>query len=297
MSESRRFPEWMRFKAPGGDGYRVVRKLVDHHQIHTICQSALCPNIGECWDSGTATFLILGDICTRACRYCNVISGRPLAVDCDEPTRVADAVKELNLSHAVITSVNRDDLPDGGAELFAATVKAIREISPQTSVEVLIPDFDGNMEAVNVVLEVHPDIFNHNIETVPNLFPRIRPKGDFQRSLDILWEGRKLSKTLITKSGIIIGMGETKEEIISAMERLREVDCNIITIGQYLRPSSKHIPVQYYYTPEEFLELRDAGLAMGFTYVESAPYVRSSYHAARHKVNVITNLKETSSVK
>lgn len=280
MPEPRRFPEWMRFKAPGSDGYREVRKLVDHHKIHTICQSALCPNIGECWDSGTATFLILGDICTRACRYCNVISGRPLAVDYDEPARVASAVKELNLSHAVITSVNRDDLPDGGAEIFTATVKAIRETSPMTSVEVLIPDFDGNMEAVNRVLDVHPDIFNHNIETVPSLFPRIRPKGDFQRSLDILWEGRKFSKTLITKSGIIIGMGETKKEIIAALEHLREVDCNIMTIGQYLQPSSKHIPVHYYYKPEEFLELRDAGLTLGFLFVESAPYVRSSYHAA-----------------
>ena len=286
MAGSGRFPEWMRFKAPGIDGYHQVKKSVDDNSVHTICQSALCPNIGECWGRGTATFMILGDICTRACRYCHVTSGHPMPLDLEEPMRVAEAVKKLGLSHAVVTSVNRDDVADGGASIFAATIRSIHRLSPNTTVEVLVPDFDGNMDAVRHVLNASPDIFNHNIETVQSLFKKVRAKGDFQRSIDILWKARRFSKDLPTKSGIIVGMGESKEEIIETMRRLREVDCNILTIGQYLQPSLKHLKIHRFLHPDEFVELRDAGLAMGFSFVESGPHVRSSYRAETHMAQI-----------
>lgn len=282
MAGSGRFPEWIRFKAPGSEGYRHVKDLVSEHNIHTICQSALCPNIGECWGRGTATFMILGDICTRACRYCHVTSARPNPLDFGEPDRVARAVKKMNLKHAVVTSVNRDDVPDGGASIFARTIELVHEMSPGTTIEVLIPDFDGNMDAVRVVLEAGPDILNHNIETVPRIFKKVRARGDFQLSLDILWEARRFSKELPTKSGIIVGMGEEKDEVIDTMRALRDVDCEILTIGQYLQPSAKHLKIARFYAPAEFAELRDAGLAMGFRFVESGPHVRSSYRAESH---------------
>lgn len=296
MSGSGRFPEWIRFKAPGSDEYRHVKGLVDENKIHTICQSALCPNIGECWGRGTATFMILGDICTRACRYCHVTSARPKPIDENEPERVASAVKKLRLRHAVVTSVNRDDVPDGGASIFVRTIELVHGTCPGTTIEVLIPDFDGNMDAVRCVLEAGPDILNHNIETVPRLFKSVRAKGDFQLSLDILWEAHRHPNDMATKSGIIVGMGETKDEVLETMRALRDVECEILTIGQYLRPSAKHLKVARFYEPAEFEELRDAGLAMGFTFVESGPHVRSSYRAETHIRELKSGFSEKSGV-
>lgn len=273
-------PPWIKAKAPAGENYSEVRALVDRMGLHTVCQSAHCPNIGECWHARTATFMILGDICTRSCRFCAVGSGCPAPADADEPERVAGAVRTLGLRHAVITSVTRDDLEDGGAEIFAETIRAIRRHVPSCSIEVLVPDFAGSDEALSKVVIARPDILNHNLETVPRMYPFVRPQAVYERSLRMFSRAREMDPPMLTKSGLMVGVGEDIEEILQVMEDLRRVDCNILTIGQYLRPSAEHAPIVRYYAPEEFEELRTRGLEMGFRHVESGPLVRSSYHAA-----------------
>ena len=270
-------PSWFKVRFRPGPHYQEIRHLMDTHHLHTICEEARCPNIWECWNNQTATFLILGDICTRRCHYCSVTTGRPSAVDQEEPQRVADAVKLLKLRHAVVTSVNRDDLPDGGAALFAETIQRIRQKNPTCTVEVLIPDFQGRRADVEVVMQAKPDILNHNIETVPRLFPSIRPQGKYGRSLDVLQWAKSMGGR--TKSGLMTGLGESDEEIRGVMRDLHEVECEILTIGQYLQPTLQHEPVSRYYTPEEFEEFKQEGIALGFQHVESGPLVRSSYHA------------------
>ena len=276
-----RKPSWLKVRAPGGDNFRNVSKLVKEHKLHTVCAEAHCPNIGECWENRTATFMLLGDTCTRGCRFCAVSKGRPKGgLDWDEAERCARAIQTLGLRHAVVTSVNRDDQPDGGAVIFALMIRRVRELSPTTAIEVLTPDFMGNPAAVRTVAEAGPNIFNHNTETVPRLYPRVRPKAKFKQSMEVLRLAKKLgSPQMLTKSGIMVGLGETVDEIFDVMEALREVECDIMTIGQYLRPSMWHLPVKRYVRPEEFAELKRIGLAMGFKHVESGPLVRSSYHA------------------
>ena len=270
-------PPWFKVRLRAGPHYQELRQLVNTHRLHTICEEARCPNIWECWNNRTATFLILGDICTRRCHYCSVTTGRPSQVDWEEPQRVAEAVKLLNLRHAVVTSVNRDDLPDGGAALFADTILRIRQENPTCTVEVLIPDFQGRQGDVEIVMQANPDILNHNIETVPRLFPSIRPQGKYRRSMEVLqWAKSKGGRT---KSGLMTGLGESADEIRQVMQDLREAECEILTIGQYLRPTLQHAPVSRYYTPKEFEEFKQEGLALGFQHVESGPLVRSSYHA------------------
>ncbi len=275
---ARRLPPWFKVRVQQGPDYRDIRRLVDTLNLHTICDEARCPNVWECWNARTATFLILGDICTRRCHYCAVTTGRPQAVDFDEPRRVADAVRALGLRHAVITSVNRDELEDGGASIFAETIRQIRLATPSCTVEVLIPDFEGNETALATVTAEKPDILNHNIETVRRLFPSIRPQGRYHRSIELLARAKRMG--LRTKSGLIVGMGETVEEVRQVMRDLREVGCDILTIGQYLQPTKRHLPVARFYHPDEFAALKAEGLAMGFSHVESGPLVRSSYHAA-----------------
>jgi lipoic acid synthetase len=274
-----RKPPWLKVRSPGGPNYSRLKHLMRDLQLHTVCEEAHCPNIGECWEHGTATFMILGDVCTRNCPYCAVAHGRPPAYDIEEPARVAAAVEQLKLRHAVITSVDRDDLPDFGAYIFAETIRQIKARLPECSVEVLVPDFQGNERSIRTVLEARPDIYNHNTETVPRLYKRCRPGGRYERVLQIFRFAKSVAPDIPTKSGIILGMGETVEEVIQTMRELREVDVDILTLGQYLRPSANHIPLDRYYTPDEFRELRDIGLAMGFRHVESGPLVRSSYHA------------------
>ena len=274
-------PHWLRAKAPAGENYEDVLRLVESRKLHTVCQSANCPNIGECWRERTATFMILGGICTRNCRFCAVDHGATSAVDEDEPRRVAEAVAHLNLKHAVITSVTRDDLPDGGAYIFARTIELVREATPKCTVEVLIPDFQGSEEALATVLASAPDVLNHNVETVERLYPLIRPQAIYFRSVDLIRAVRRLSPGTRTKSGLMVGVGETTEELIAVFSDLRDADCNFLTVGQYLAPSSHHAPIERYYTPEEFDDLKARALAMGFAHVESAPLVRSSYHAAQ----------------
>ena len=275
----RRLPEWFKVPAPGSsDGYRRLKALLKAERLNTVCEEALCPNIGECWGRGTSTFMILGDTCTRACRYCAVNTGAPGGVvDAWEPLRVARAVAQMGLEHAVITSVDRDDLADGGSEVFATTIRAIRRASPNTRVEVLIPDFGGNWDALQTVLDAAPEILNHNIESAPRIFRRVRPKGNYWLSLELLERAKRRGAR--TKSGLMVGLGETRPEILSTMDDLRDVGCDILTIGQYLRPSDRHEPLDRYYTPDEFAELKNEGLTRGFTHVESGPLVRSSYHA------------------
>jgi lipoic acid synthetase len=247
--------------------------------LHTVCEEAHCPNVGECWEHGTASFMILGDVCTRNCAYCAVAHGRPPKYDLEEPSRVAAAIAEMQLQHAVITSVDRDDLPDFGAYIFAETIRQIRSRLPGCSVEVLVPDFQGNEDAIRTVLDARPDIYNHNTETVPRLYKRCRPGGRYERVMEIFAFAKRTAPDVPTKTGMILGMGETAEEVLAVMRDLRQVDVDILTLGQYLRPSEKHHPLDRYYAPEEFRALRDAGMAMGFKHVESAPLVRSSYHA------------------
>lgn len=272
-----RLPSWFKIEAKTGPDYLDIKQTMDRLALHTICEEARCPNRWECWNARTATFLILGDICTRRCHYCSVETGRPLAVDREEPRRVAEAVQALGLRHAVITSVNRDELADGGAAVFAETIRQTRRLSPACAIEVLIPDFEGNEEALAVVCAEMPELLNHNIETVRRLFPAIRPQGKYQRSIELLGRAKQLGMT--TKSGLILGMGETPDEAREVMRDLRTVGCDIVTIGQYLQPTREHLPVDRYYDPSEFAALKDEGLAMGFTHVESGPLVRSSYHA------------------
>lgn len=270
-------PPWFKVKIQQGPDYQDIRRILDARGLHTICEEARCPNRWECWNNRTATFLILGDICTRRCHYCAVTTGRPNALDTDEPARVAEAVKALGLRHAVITSVNRDELFDGGASIFAETIDQIRQMIPTCTVEVLIPDFQGDEEALATVVAQRPDILNHNIETVPRLFPSMRPQGKYHRPIELLKRAKDMGAR--TKSGMMAGMGETPEEIHAVMSDLRAVGCDILTIGQYLQPTKQHAPVVRFYAPEEFQMFKDHGLALGFTHVESGPLVRSSYHA------------------
>lgn len=273
-------PEWIRAPARTGDNYREVRSLIEGLRLHTVCESAACPNAGECWNHRTATFMILGNVCTRRCGFCAVSKGAPLPVDYDEPRRVAEAAAALGLRYVVVTSVNRDDRKDGGAELFALTIRALRERIPGCKVEVLIPDFQGSHAAMEVVMEAAPDVLNHNIETVPRLYRQVRLGARYERSLDILAYAKQLRADIPTKSGIMLGLGETMDEVHQVMRDLQAHRVDILTIGQYLRPSPKHLPVLRYVHPEEFRELAVLGREMGFAHVESGPLVRSSYHAA-----------------
>ncbi len=274
-----RKPQWLKVKAPGGSNYIRLKQLMRDLNLHTVCEEAHCPNIGECWEHGTATFMILGDVCTRNCAYCAVSHGRPPAYDIEEPSRVAEAIAELNLRHAVITSVDRDDLPDFGAYIFAETIRQIRDRLPTCSIEVLVPDFQGNEDSIRAVLEARPDIYNHNTETVPRLYKKARPGGRYERLLEIFRIAKRIAPDVPTKTGIILGLGETNEEVIEVMKDLRSVDVDILTLGQYLRPSDGHIALDRYVTPEEFRALYDVGMSLGFRHVESGPLVRSSYHA------------------
>jgi len=283
MKTNKRLPEWFKVKAPGTENYRHLKSIINDESLNTVCEEARCPNIGDCWDRGTATFMILGDVCTRACRYCAVVSGkRGGDLDIYEPLRVAQAVKRMGIQHAVVTSVDRDDLPDGGAAVFAQTIHTIRRIAPGVRVEVLTPDFGGNWDALNSVISAKPDIFNHNIETPERIFRVVRPKGNYALSLEFL--ARVNATNCPSKSGMMVGLGETKEEIIETMDDLRRVKCDILTIGQYLRPSAKHVPLDRYYTPAEFMELKEIALGKGFTHVEAGPLVRSSYHAEEQSI-------------
>lgn len=272
-----RKPDWLRAKLPTSKRYQEVRGLVDNNKLNTVCQSAQCPNMGECWSRGTATLMILGNVCTRSCTFCAIQTGRPPELDLGEPARVADAVAKMQLKHAVITSVARDDLKDGGASVWAATIRAVRYRNPETAIEVLIPDFRGKEEHLDIVLDAKPDILNHNMETVERLQRPIRKTARWDRSLWVLSHAK--SKGLVTKSGIMLGIGEKNDEIEHVLRALRDVGCNIITIGQYLSPSSKHTPIDRWVTPEEFEEWKAFGLSIGFGVVESGPLVRSSYHA------------------
>jgi lipoic acid synthetase len=272
-----RRPEWLKARVPAGENYARLKKIIDIRKLHTVCEEARCPNMGECWDHGTATFMILGDICTRNCGFCAVKTGKPTGLDAEEPYRVAEAVKLLGVRHAVITSVNRDELYDGGAQIFAETIRQIRTTTPDTKVEVLIPDFKGDEFNLNIVLDVFPDILNHNVETVPRLYPTVRQQADYQRSLELLDRAKR--RGFITKTGLMLGIGERTEEVIEVLKDLRGINCDILTLGQYLQPTKEHLPIERFINPNEFKMLKEIGLGMGFGYVESGPLVRSSYHA------------------
>ena len=274
-----RKPPWLKVKAPGGANYIRLKHLMRELGLHTVCEEAHCPNVGECWEHGAATFMILGDVCTRNCGYCAVAHGRPPVTDLEEPRRVAEAAAVMNLRHAVITSVDRDDLADFGAGIFAETIRLVHERVPTCSVEVLVPDFQGDERAIATVLDARPEIYNHNTETVPRLYKKARPGGRYPRVMSIFQLVKRLAPEIPTKSGIMLGLGETVEEVLAVMRDLREVDVDILTLGQYLRPSNDHLPMDRYYTPDEFAALRKEGLAMGYRHVESGPLVRSSYHA------------------
>jgi lipoic acid synthetase len=275
-------PQWLRAKAPVGDNYHNLKKLARGLSLHTVCESAQCPNIGECWNHKTATFMLLGDICTRRCGFCAVPKGRPEPIDWDEPRRVAEAVATLGLKHAVVTSVNRDDDNIGGARIFAETIREIRELTPECRVEVLIPDFQGMEESLRIVLEAHPDVLNHNTETVPRLYRVVRSGARYERTLKLLENAKKFSPGMVTKSGVMVGLGESTEELIEVFRDLGERGVDILTVGQYLRPSKDHLPIARFYQPEEFTDLRNQALRFGFRHVESGPLVRSSYHAHEH---------------
>ena len=272
-------PDWIKVKVTEGDNFKDLRQIVQGRRLHTVCEEARCPNIFDCWNRRTATFMILGDVCTRACRFCAVTSGRPTELDLGEPLRVADSVAQLGLRHAVITSVDRDDLADGGSGIFARTIRAIRRRSPGTTIEVLTPDFQGDFDSVRTVVEAAPDIFNHNTETVPRLYARIRPKAVYANSLALLRHVKALAPRMVTKSGLMVGLGETEEELLEVFRNMRAHNIDVLTVGQYLRPSKKHAEVVRYYRPEEFVRLKELAVAMGFGHVESGALVRSSYHA------------------
>ena len=272
-------PPWIRTRVVEGENFKELKQLVQARKLHTVCEEAKCPNIFDCWSRRTATFMILGDVCTRACRFCAVTSGRPAELDIGEPLRVAESVAQLGLRHAVITSVDRDDLADGGSGMFARTIKAIRRRSPATTIEVLTPDFQGDLAAVQTVVEARPDIFNHNTETVPRLYARIRPKAVYANSLALLQHVKRLAPEMVTKSGLMVGLGETEDELRDVFRNMRAHDIDVLTVGQYLRPSKKHAEVARYYRPEEFVELKQQAMEMGFAHVEAGPMVRSSYHA------------------
>ncbi len=277
----RRLPPWVKVRFPAGERYGQIKGLLRHHELHTVCEEARCPNIGECFNSGTATFMILGDVCTRACGFCAVASGRPQGLDRLEPHRLARTVGMLALDYVVITSVTRDDLADGGAGVFASCIRAIRAGRPDCRVEVLIPDFLGDREALATVVRARPFVLNHNVETVPNLYPRVRPKARYDRSLALLAAVKETNEGMLTKSGIMLGLGETGDEVRGVLADLRAAGCDIVTIGQYLRPSERHLPVERFVPPEEFAEIAEEGRRMGFRHVESGPLVRSSYNAHR----------------
>jgi lipoic acid synthetase len=278
---SPRRPEWLKAKIPGGETYARLKSIIDTHRLHTVCEEARCPNMGECWHAGTATFMILGDICTRSCGFCAVKTGRPESgLDWDEPRRVVDAIKLMGVRHAVITSVNRDERKDGGSPIFAEITRLVHEELRGVTVEVLIPDFKGSGEALNIVLDAGPDILNHNLETVPRLYRTVRPQANYRQSLEVL--SRAKAKGFVTKTGMMLGIGERTEEVIEAMKDVRKTDCDILTLGQYLRPTKEHLPVDRYVHPDEFKMLKELGMEMGFKHVESGPLVRSSYHAERH---------------
>ena len=272
-------PEWLKVRAPGSDTYRRLKTLMREMDLHTVCEEAHCPNIGECWDYGTATFMILGDVCTRACGYCAVGHGRPAPLDAAEPARVGDAVDRLGLSYVVITSVDRDDLADGGSGIFAETIRAVRACRPGTRIEVLIPDFRGDHAALETVLDAGPDVLNHNTETVPRLYRLARSGGRYERTLALLDRSRRYAPGIPTKSGLMVGLGEEPAEVLATLADLRRVGCSILTIGQYLQPTPSHLPIVRYYHPDEFRDLKSRALDMGFSHVESGPLVRSSYHA------------------
>jgi len=273
-------PKWLKVKLPTGENYRKVRSLVDEHKLHTICESGNCPNMGECWGEGTATFMILGNICTRSCGFCAVSTGKPLEADPFEPARVANSVKLMGVKHAVITSVDRDDLADGGSEIWVKTVELVRAKSPGTTMETLIPDFAGNWENLQRIIDVAPDIVSHNLETVRRLTKQVRIQAKYDRSLEVLFRLKKGG--MRTKSGVMLGLGETRDEVLETMEDLRSVQVDVLTLGQYLQPTRKHLSVQEFVTPEQFKEYEEIGLKMGYRFVESGPLVRSSYHAEKH---------------
>ncbi|OGO68272.1 MAG: lipoyl synthase [Chloroflexi bacterium RBG_19FT_COMBO_62_14] len=274
-----RRPDWIKVRAPTGETYERLRTMMRSKALHTVCEEAMCPNIGECWGSGTATFLMMGDVCTRSCGFCDIKTGRPAALDWLEPERVARAVQRMGLRHAVITSVNRDERPDGGAPVFAMVIRRIRELQPGCSIEVLIPDFKGSVEALKIVMDARPEILNHNVETVPRLFRKVQPQDRFEWAKATLSNAKRLDGEVLTKTGIMVGLGETPEEVKEVMHYLRSWGVDILTLGQYLQPSKRHLPVEHYYTPEDFRELKGFGLEIGFRWVESGPLVRSSYHA------------------
>jgi lipoyl synthase len=276
-----RRPSWIKVRAPSGETYEWLQELMRSKSLHTVCEEAMCPNLGECWGAGTATFLMMGDICTRTCGFCDIKRGRPSSLDWLEPERVAQAVKSMDLKHAVITSVNRDDRKDGGAPIFAMVIRRIRQIHPGCSIEVLIPDFKGSLEALRIVMEARPEILNHNVETVPRLFKKVQPQDRFEWAEATLSSAKKLDPDVLTKSGIMVGLGESLEEVKETMRAQRSWGVDILTIGQYLQPSKKHLPIERYYTLEEFQELKNFGLEIGFKWVESGPLVRSSYRAAQ----------------
>lgn len=289
----RRRPPWIRVKAPMGETYEQVRELMRSKSLHTVCEEAQCPNLGECWGRGTATFLMMGDTCTRSCGFCDIKTGRPSPLDWAEPNRIAESVRAMNLQHVVITSVNRDDRPDGGSPIFAMVIRRIRQLQPGCSIEVLIPDFKGNEVALKIVMDAQPEILNHNVETVPRLFKKVQPQDHYEWALKTLENAKKLDPLVLTKSGIMLGLGETKEEVLQTMQDMANIGVDILTLGQYLQPSKKHLPVERFWTPAEFNELREAGLAMGYKWVESGPLVRSSYRAeeqvrALSKLNYIS---------
>lgn len=272
-------PPWLKVRFPTGGNYQRIQELMRDQTLHTVCEEARCPNIGDCWSRGTATFMILGDTCTRSCGFCAVKTGRPGTLDTGEPARVALAIQRMGLKHAVITSVNRDELPDGGSGIFAETIRWSRRLSPETTIEVLIPDFKGDWEALATVCAAEPEILNHNVETVPRLYRRVRPQAVYERSLELLRRAKELDPGTLTKSGLMVGLGETREELLEVFRDLAANGVDILTVGQYLRPTPKHLPIERYWHPDEFAELKERALAMGFKHVESGPLVRSSYHA------------------
>lgn len=276
-----RRPEWLKVPPPWGESYAGIKDTMRGLDLHTVCEEAGCPNIGDCWGAGTATFLILGDTCTRSCGFCNIKTGRPEVLDLMEPERVARAIQRMGLKHAVVTSVNRDELPDGGASVFARLIRRTRQLVPDCSIEVLIPDFRGDPVALKTVMDATPEILNHNTETVPRLYLTVRPQADYQQTLTVLRRAKEMDPTALTKSGLMVGLGEEKGELLQVFADLRAQDVDILTVGQYLRPSRRHLPVIRYYHPEEFEKLRQAAVDMGFRWVECGPLVRSSYHAER----------------
>ena len=289
--QSRRRPPWLKVRAPSGETYEGLKKLMRSKSLHTVCEEARCPNIGECWGAGTATFLIMGDTCTRSCGFCDIKTGRPAPLDWHEPERVAQAVKQMDLRHVVITSVNRDERPDGGAPIFALIIQRIREIQPGCSIEVLIPDFKGDEAALKIVMDAKPEILNHNVETVPRLFRKVQPQDQYDWAMTTLENAKKMQPDVLTKSGIMLGLGEQWDELVAVIRDLANVGVDILTLGQYLQPSKKHLPLEKYYTPAQFDELRDIALGFGYKWVESGPLVRSSYRAEK-QVRALSKIYE-----